>query len=186
MTQHNLSGWSIFNSHWWQERERPTKNIGNKVQLEEQASFTCPFIGSCSFPRPNGDRDKGLHLFHCRLGGRWFMSDQGDHCLLGFTMICHTGSSNLIFSVLNLCLPLANAGHSGTWTRTLNISQSSMLIFCVPTCMFLKRLHYTDGCTKIMSVCSVMVRSHCRAFQEAMAEKEVSFRDNIAYGKFDN
>lgn len=37
-----------------------------------------------------------------------------------------------------------------------------------------------------MRVYSVMVRSHCRAFQEAMAEKEVSFRDNIAYGKFDN
>lgn len=33
-----------------------------------------------------------------------------------------------------------------------------MLIFCVPTCMFLKRLHYTDGCTKIMRVYSVMVR----------------------------
>lgn len=60
------------------------------MQLEEQASFTCPFIGSCSFPPPNGDRDKGLHLFHCRLGGKLFLSDQGDHCLLGFTMICHT------------------------------------------------------------------------------------------------
>lgn len=130
MTQHNLSGWSIFNSHWWQERERPTKNIGSKVQLEEQASFTCPFIGSCSFPPPNGDRDKGLHLFHCRLGGRWFLSDQGDHCLLGFTMICHTRWSSLIFSILNLCLPLANAGHSGTFSYTQYISIFNVDFLC--------------------------------------------------------